>query len=137
MKLFEYASLVMGYMHLNYRFNAYLMVSYFPLLLLCHVLLVRLMWHPIGPCGPLILPSVALSSFFCQFCFSCLFPFGCDRWISPRQVCISRFVQPFSLCRTVPALVLFPFCSFLFSIFFFSTAWWVVNYPCTASVSSC
>jgi hypothetical protein len=111
--------LIMGLMHLDYRFNASLVVLYFPLLLLCHVLLVRLMWCPIGPCHPLILPSVVMSSCFCRLSFSRLFPFGCDHCLSPRRVCVSNFVWPFYLWRPVPSLVFFLFVLFLYFFFFF------------------
>jgi hypothetical protein len=80
MKLVEDASLSMGLMHLDHWFNASLAVSYFPLLLLCHLQLVRLMCHPIGPSRPLIPPSAVMSSCFCELFFSRLFPFGFDRY---------------------------------------------------------
>jgi hypothetical protein len=104
MNLIEDASLIMSLMHLDYRFNASLLVLYFLLLLLYHVLLAQLMWHPIGPCHPLILPSVFLSFYFWCLCFCLLFPFGCDCCLSSRQFCVSNFVWIFFLWHPMPSL---------------------------------
>lgn len=123
MKLVKDASSIMGLMHYNCGFNASAVVSYFPLLLLCHLQLARLMWCPISPSHPLISPSVVLSSCFFRISFSLLFPIVYNHFPCLCRIHVSNFMCPFYLWCTVPSLVLFPFCScFNFYFYFFYCA---------------